>query len=51
MIAAIVVPLGRRNIASTASCLEDEGAGTFADAAFVAAMSDVFGFDRAGPLA
>src|SRR5258708_16765689 len=51
MIAAIVVPLGRRNIASTASCLEDEGAGALADATFVAVTSDVFGFDRAGRLA
>src|ERR1700682_648995 len=50
MIAAIVVPLGRRNIASTASCLDDERAGAFADATFVVATSDVFGFDRAVPL-
>jgi hypothetical protein len=39
MIAVMVVPFGRRNIASTASCFE-EGAGAFSDAAFVAATFD-----------
>src|SRR5258708_30096974 len=43
MIATIVVPLGRRNIASTASCLEeDDGAAAFGDAGF-----DVTAFDEA----
>ena len=52
MIAAMAVPFGRRNIASTASCLEDEGAGAFAEAAFVAAAPGaVSGFDWAGPFA
>jgi len=40
MIAAIVVPLGSRSIASTVSCLDDEGAGDFGDAAFEAAAFD-----------
>jgi hypothetical protein len=39
MMAVMVVPFGWRNIASTASCFE-EGAGAFADAAFVAATFD-----------
>src|ERR1700730_12827420 len=52
MIAAMVVPFGRRSIASTASCLEDEGAGAFADATFVAAApGSALDFDWAGPLA
>src|ERR1700682_5012548 len=52
MIAAIVVPFGCRSIESTASCLEDEGRGAFADPSFVAAAPDAaLDFDRLGPLA
>src|ERR1700686_818599 len=34
MIAAIVLPFASRSIASTASCLEEEGAAAFGDAGF-----------------
>jgi hypothetical protein len=51
MIAAIVVPFGSYSIFSTADCLDDEDAGDFADAAFVAAaLVAAVGFDRAGTL-
>src|SRR6266478_3195365 len=50
MIAAIVVPFGSYSIFSTADCLDDEDAGDFADAAFVAAALVAVGFDRAGTL-
>jgi len=46
MIAGMVVPLGWRNIASTAFCLEGEAAGVFDAAAFEAAAFDAVGFDR-----
>src|SRR6202171_4207511 len=47
MMAPMVVPLGWRSIASTASCLEGEGADGFDDAAFdVAAVEEAAGFDR-----
>jgi hypothetical protein len=52
MIAAMVVPFGWRSIASTASCLEAEGAGAFVDTGFVAAVpGSGVGFDWAEPLA
>src|ERR1700716_4596582 len=51
MIATIVVPFGSYSIFSTADCLDDEDAGDFADAAFVAAaLVAAGGFDRAGAL-
>src|SRR6266849_7972790 len=51
MIAAIVVPFGSYSIFSTADCLDDEDAGDFADAAFVAAaLVAAVGFDRARTL-
>src|SRR5216684_4510273 len=49
MIAAIVVPLGSRSIASTVSCLDDEDAGDFDDAPFkAAALVAAVDFDRVG---
>jgi len=46
MIAAMVVPFGCRSIASTASCLEEDRAGAFVGAGFVAAAFCFdFGFD------
>src|SRR5258708_39566179 len=49
MIAAIVVPLGSRSIASTLSCLDDEDAGDFDDAACeAAALVAAVNLDRSG---
>src|SRR5258707_8268345 len=49
MIAAIVVPLGSRSIASTLSCLDNEDAGDFDDAAReVTALVAGVDFDRVG---
>jgi hypothetical protein len=50
MIAVMEVPFGSRSIPSTASCLEDERAGTFADTVLVTATSDVLGFNWVKPL-
>src|ERR1700737_4747842 len=50
MMAATVVPLGWRSIASTASCLEGEGADAFDGAALAMVAEEVAGFDRAEPL-
>jgi hypothetical protein len=48
MIAAIVLPFGSRSIASTASCLEEDGAAAFADAGFeVTALDEAVDLDRA----
>jgi hypothetical protein len=48
MIAAIVVPFASRSIASTASCLEEDGAAAFGDAGFdVTALDEAAGLDRA----
>jgi len=44
MIVAIVVPFGWRSIASTASCLEEDGTDAFADVALVA-PAFCFGLD------
>jgi len=49
MIAAMVVPFGRRSNASTSSRFDEDGAVAFADAGFVAAAS-IFGVG-ARPLA
>src|SRR6266478_8592565 len=49
MIAAIVVPLGSRSIASTVSCLDDEDGGDFDDAACeAAALVAAVNLDRPG---
>src|SRR6266403_5328425 len=49
MIAAIVVPLGSRSIASTLSCLDDEDRGDFDDAACeAAALVAAVDFNRVG---
>jgi hypothetical protein len=51
MIAAIVVPFVSRSIASTVSCLEEDGAAAFGDAGFdVTALDEAVDFDRAAPL-
>src|ERR1700716_4028651 len=48
IMAAIVVPFGWRSIASTASCLEGEGADAFDDAVFeAAAIEEAASLDRA----
>src|SRR5882672_485659 len=48
MIAAIVLPFASRSIASTASCLEEDGAAAFGDAGFdVTALDEAVGLDRA----
>src|ERR1700676_2748172 len=47
MMAAIVVPFASRSIASTASCLEEDGAAAFGDAGFdVTALDEAVGLDR-----
>src|ERR1700733_6892338 len=47
MIAAIVLPFGSRSIASTASCLEEDGAAAFGDAGFdVTALDEAVDLDR-----
>jgi hypothetical protein len=47
MIAAIVVPFASRSIASTASCLEEDGAAAVGDAGFdVTALDDAVDLDR-----
>jgi len=47
----MVVPFGRCNIASTAPCLEGEGAGAFAVPLIVAATTEsVLGLDGVVPL-
>src|ERR1700733_9408575 len=52
MIAAMVVPLGWRSIPSTASCLEDGGAGSFGEAGLVvAALEFAFALDLTDPVA
>src|SRR5207302_6419687 len=48
MIAAIVAPLGSRSIASTLSCLDDEDAGDFDDAACEGALVAAAAFDGVG---
>ena len=51
MIAAIVVPFVSRSIASTVSCLEEDGAAAFGDAGFdVTALDEAVDFDRAALL-
>src|SRR5947209_17328234 len=50
MIAAMVVPFGSRSIASTVSCLEEDGAVAFDDAGCETALSACAGFGRAGTL-
>src|ERR1700723_2725061 len=47
MIAAIVVPFASRSIASTASCLEEDGAAAFGDAGFdVTVLDEAVDLDR-----